>query len=72
MRRVIERGLAPIAVGLIFAGVYTLIRADGAGWLEVATLLVSTLALWRGASPYLVMGVVAVLYAGLLQAGAIG
>ncbi|MDN3564037.1 chromate transporter [Paeniroseomonas aquatica] len=72
LRRVIERGLAPIAVGLIFAGVYTLIRADGAGWLEVATLLVCTLALWRGASPYLVMGVVALLYTGLLQGGAIG
>ncbi|WP_090566930.1 chromate transporter [Belnapia rosea] len=72
VRRVIERGLAPIAVGLIFAGVYTLLQADGAGWLEVATLGACTLALLRGASPYAVMGVVALLYAGLQQAGAIG
>ncbi len=71
-RRVIERGLAPIAVGLIFAGVFTLMQADGAGWLEIATLLACSLALLRGASPYLVMLVVAVLYAALYQAGLIG
>lgn len=71
-RRVIERGLAPVAVGLIFAGVYALLQADGAGWLEVATLALCTLALLRGASPYAVMAVVALLYAGLQQAGAIG
>jgi chromate transporter len=71
-RQVIERGLAPIAVGLIFAGVFTLMQADGAGWLEVATLLVCSLALLRGASPYLVMLVVAVLYSALYQAGLIG
>src|SRR5690348_13256147 len=35
-RRVIERGLAPVAVGLIFAGVLTLLQADGAGWPEIA------------------------------------
>jgi chromate transporter len=70
-RRVIERGLAPIAVGLIFAGVFTLMQADGAGWLEVATLLICSVALLRGASPYLVMLVVAVLYSALYQAGLI-
>ncbi|MBL6458011.1 chromate transporter [Belnapia sp. T6] len=69
VRKVIERALAPIAVGLIFAGVYTLVQADGAGRLEVATLLLCTLALLRGASPYAVMAVVALLYAGLQQAG---
>lgn len=71
-RKVIERGLAPVAVGLIFAGVLTLLRADGAGWLEMAVLAACTLALLRGASPYLVMAVVAVLYAGLWQAGVLG
>lgn len=72
VRRVIERGLAPIAVGLIFAGVWTLMAAEGVGWAEVATLLVSTLALWRGASPYLVMAVVALVFAGAQQAGLLG
>jgi len=71
-RRVIERGLAPVAVGLILAGVLTLVRADGAGLLELAVLGACTLALLRGASPYLVMGIVALLYAGLQQAGVIG
>lgn len=71
-RKVIERGLAPLAVGLIFAGVLTLLRADGAGWLDVATLAACAVALLRGASPYLVMLVVALLYAALQQAGAIG
>jgi chromate transporter len=72
VRRVIERGLAPVAVGLIFAGVLTLMRADGVGWLEWAVLLGSTAWLMRGASPYLVMAVVALAYAGLFRAGAIG
>ncbi|MBL6080566.1 chromate transporter [Belnapia sp. T18] len=72
VRRVIERGLAPVAVGLIFAGVYALLRADGAGWMEITTLALCTIALLRGASPYAVMAVVALLYAGLQQAGAIG
>ncbi|MDO9706852.1 chromate transporter [Paracraurococcus lichenis] len=72
VRKVIERGLAPIAVGLIFAGVLTLLRADGAGWLELAVLAACTAALVRGASPYLVLLVVAMLYAGLQQAGMIG
>lgn len=71
-RRVIERGLAPIAVGLILAGVLILLQADGAGWLELAVLASCTVALLRGASPYLVLLVVAVLYAALQQAGVIG
>jgi chromate transporter len=71
VRRVIERGLAPVAVGLIFAGVLTLMRAEGVGWLEWATLLLSTLVLVRGASPYLVMGVAALFYAGLVWTGLI-
>jgi chromate transporter len=71
LRRVIELGLAPVAVGLIFAGVLTLMQADGAGWLEIATLLACTVVLTRGASPYLVMAVVAAVYAGLLHIGLI-
>lgn len=71
-RRVIERGLAPVAVGLIFAGVWTLMRAEGVGGLEWATLIASTLVLARGISPYLVMGVVALAYAALVATGLIG
>lgn len=71
-RRVIERGLAPVAVGLIFAGVLTLMQAEGVGWLEWATLIGSAVVLVRGASPYLVMGVVALAYAGLFRIGALG
>ena len=46
-----------------------LLQADGAGWLECATLALSALALLRGASPYLVMLVVALAYAGLQWSG---
>jgi chromate transporter len=37
IRRVIERGLAPIAVGLVFAGAITILRAADAGALALAT-----------------------------------
>ncbi|MBV1798560.1 chromate transporter [Siccirubricoccus sp. G192] len=72
VRRMIELGLAPIAAGLIFAGVLTLLQADGAGWLEVATMALCTLALLRDASPYLVMLLVALAYGGMQWAGWIG
>jgi chromate transporter len=68
-RRRIERGLAPVAVGLIMAGVYTLMQAEGVGWVHWATLLACAAWLMRGASPYLVMAVVALLYAGFYAAG---
>jgi chromate transporter len=37
LRRAIERGLAPIAVGLVFAGAVTVLRAANAGVLALAT-----------------------------------
>jgi chromate transporter len=37
IRRAIERGLAPIAVGLVFAGATTVLRAAHAGALALAT-----------------------------------
>ncbi len=70
LRRAVERGLAPVAVGLIFAGVVTLARGDGAGWLGIATIVACTAALLRGASPYLVMLAAALVHAGLR--GALG
>lgn len=36
-RETLERGLAPVAVGLIFAGVYAVIRAAHLDWLGVVT-----------------------------------
>lgn len=38
IRRAIERGLAPIAVGLVFAGAVTVLRAANAGVLALATV----------------------------------
>jgi chromate transporter len=70
LRRAVERGLAPVAVELIFAGVITLARGDGSGWLGAATIGVCTAALLRGASPYWVMLAAAAAHAGL--AGALG
>ncbi|MHB8812521.1 MAG: chromate transporter [Steroidobacteraceae bacterium] len=38
VRRAIERGLAPIAIGLVFAGALTIIRAAHGGALALATI----------------------------------
>jgi chromate transporter len=69
-RRVIERALAPLAVGLLCAGVAALMRA--AGGLEWATLGLATLALHRGASPYLIVIIAAAGFAGLRAVGLLG
>ena len=70
LRRAVERGLAPVAVGLIFAGVVTLARGDGSGWLGVLTIAACAGALLRGASPYVVMLAAALAHVGLR--GALG
>ncbi len=70
LRKAVERGLAPIAVGLIFAGVLSLMRADGAGLLEAITTLACAAVLYATrVSPYVVMLVVALVYAALFAAG---
>lgn len=69
VRRTIERGLAPVAVGLIFAGAVTLLRAEGTGPAEWATVVLATLALLRGASPYLVLLATGLLYAAAFALG---
>jgi chromate transporter len=71
-RRIIERGLAPIAVGLIFAGAWRLLQADGAGWLGVGTACLTAALLLRGASPYWVMLAVGLAYGGLHAGGLLG
>lgn len=70
LRRAVERGLAPVAVGLIFAGVATLAQGGEFGWLGALTMLACTAALLRGASPYLVMAAAALAHVGLR--GAVG
>jgi hypothetical protein len=50
--------------------VVTLARGDESGWLGIATILVCTTALLRGASPYLVMLLAALAHVGLR--GALG
>lgn len=68
LRDAVERGLAPVAVGLIFAGVVTLAQGDGTGLLGTGTVAVCTAALLRGASPYSVMLVAASAHMGLRAA----
>jgi chromate transporter len=68
-RKAIERGLAPIALGLIFAGIVAVLRAarildaDVVDLLGLATVLGSAALLyWTKISPYLLIGLVALLY----------
>lgn len=70
IRKVIERGLAPVAVGLIFAGAATVLKAAHAGPLELATAAaVCALSTLSKMNTYAIMGAVAagylVLYAAL-------
>jgi chromate transporter len=70
VRAAIERGLAPVAVGLIFAGALTLLQGSEAGPVGVATTVLATLALLhpRG-SPYLVLAAAGLAFAALGAAG---
>jgi chromate transporter len=45
--RAVERGLVPIAVGLILASGLILAQGAASGWLAVAITLASTLFVWR-------------------------
>ncbi|NKC31786.1 chromate transporter [Falsiroseomonas selenitidurans] len=60
--RVVERGLVPVAVGLIFSSGIILAQAAAVRWLAVVVSVGSTLFVWRTeASPLWVLGVGAVL-----------
>ncbi len=60
--RIVEKGLVPIAVGLILASGIILGQASAVGWLAVAVTIGSTLFVWRtDLSPLWVLGVGAVL-----------
>lgn len=71
-RAAIERGLGPVALGLIFAGVVAVLRAahiveaTHVNFLGLATTLVTaSLLYFTKISPYLLVAIVALFYAGL-------
>ncbi len=62
-RDTIERGLAPIAVGLIFAGAYAVLQATQGGILAFATAgIAALLLLWRRVHPLVLLGAAGALY----------
>jgi chromate transporter len=74
LRRAIERGLAPVAVGLVAAGGWTVLQGDNAGVVQVLTAVLALVLLLRDVSPYFVLSGVALLYgvaeaAGFVTAG---
>ena len=77
-RHAIERGLAPVALGLIFAGIVAVLRAarildeSNVDLLGLATVLGSAALLhFTKISPYLLIGIVALLYGSLAYSGMI-
>jgi chromate transporter len=77
-RLAIERGLAPVALGLIFAGIVAVLRAarivdeTQVNILDLATVLGSAALLYfTKTSPYLLIGIVAALYGSLQYGGVI-
>ncbi len=65
-RAAIEQGLAPVAVGLIFAGVLAVAQAAHMNALGLATTAISAAVLYfTKLSPYVLIGVAVVVYAGL-------
>jgi len=65
-RGILERGLAPIAVGLVFAGAAAVLQAAQVNALQMATTIVAALAfLYTPISPYAAMAIAAAIYTGL-------
>jgi chromate transporter len=66
----IERGMAPVAVGLIFAGALTVLRSAHAGWLQLVTVGAVCFLLQRlKISNYAIMAAVAAVYLTIQQLG---
>ena len=66
LKTAIERGLAPVAVGLIFAGALAVMQAAHAGVLAITTTAICTAVLYFSeVTPYLVVCVVALVYFGM-------
>ena len=66
LRVAVEAGLRPVAVGLVFAGAWRVLQADGGGLLQSATAVLTTFVMMGRVSPYLVLGVAAGVYSVLL------
>ena len=65
-RGILERGLSPIAVGLVFAGALAVLEAAHVAWYQVATTLIAAaLLIWTRVGPYSLMAAAAVLYGGV-------
>jgi chromate transporter len=65
-RGILERGLAPIAVGLVFAAAFSVLQAANAGVLQIATAGVACLLLlYTDVSTYVLMGAAAAIFAGV-------
>jgi chromate transporter len=63
-RGILERGLAPIAVGLVFAGVVAVLEAAHANVFQIATTAAAAgLLMFTPISAYALMGSVALVYA---------
>jgi chromate transporter len=62
-QRAVERGLAPVAAGLILAGSLTVLEAAQGGWVAWAVAAVSTVLLSvTGVSPFLLLAVGALVF----------
>lgn len=65
-RGILERGLAPIAVGLVYAAALSVVEAAGAGPLQIATAGIACLLLiYTNVSAYMLMAGAALLFAAL-------
>jgi chromate transporter len=63
-REKVERGLAPIAIGLIFAGAYSVLNATQGGPLAFATAgVAAAVLLWMSINPFLLLTGGGVIYA---------
>ncbi|GAC1344659.1 MAG: hypothetical protein NVSMB18_22730 [Acetobacteraceae bacterium] len=62
-QRAVERGLAPVAAGLILAASFTLVGAAQGGWLAWVVALLSTAALtFTRVSPFVLLGAGAIVF----------
>ncbi len=65
-RTALERGLLPVAVGLVFAGALAVLEAAHVGALQIFTTVVAAaLILYTRVSVYAIMGVTAAVFAGV-------
>jgi chromate transporter len=70
LRMAIENGLAPVAIGLIFAGLLVLVDAAKMDWLQLATVVVCTAILYfTKFSSYGLLFIVALTYGAMVYAG---